>query len=672
MTNSKGPYQMTLSLNVLNHLGIGLYSNVPAVLSEVVANAWDADAENVTITVDKKNKTITIEDDGHGMTVDDVNNKYLRVGYKRREKPGEAMTPSFKRPVMGRKGIGKLSLFSIANVIEVHSIKGGIPHGFIMDLKQIEDAIKDSERDGTEKQYKPEAISPETVKIDRGTRIILSNLKRQLRSDKWLRRRLARRFSIIGEFHHFNIVLNDKLITIEDRDYFDKLQYIWTYGEKGKEVLQVARKLIHNEDRSVLIEQAQNNEPLEIEGWIGTAEQAGQLKDSDTKETLNKIVVMVRGKLAQEDILEEFGEGGVYSKYIIGEIHADFLDDNAKEDIATTSRQKIIEEDTRYHSLKEKLRDELKYIQQQWTDLRNEGGRRKAMSIPQIKKWFSSLNPDHKKAAGKLFGKIYQLPIDNLDELRQLLIGSVFAFESLKLRNLLHRLEDISTDNLSLLREIFTQLDDLEASSYYQISKERLEVIKTLGNLVDENALERAFQEHLFKHLWLLDPSWERATNTVVMEKPISKALQTVYSSLSPEEKGNRVDIFYSTTANKHVIIELKRASRTLSTDDILPQVKKYRKAAMKVLKEMRRENEPIELVCVVGKELSDWKDTPKGEKESRDMLGAINARIVMYDELINNAREAYKDYLNREEKAGRVHRLIMSISKEDIKAMSP
>ena len=43
---------MRLSLNVLNHLGIYLYSNTAAVLSEVVANAWDADAENVTITID--------------------------------------------------------------------------------------------------------------------------------------------------------------------------------------------------------------------------------------------------------------------------------------------------------------------------------------------------------------------------------------------------------------------------------------------------------------------------------------------------------------------------------------------------------------------------------------------------------------------------------------------
>ena len=41
------PYEMTVDLNVIEHLGINLYSNIAAVLSEAVANAWDADAEHV-------------------------------------------------------------------------------------------------------------------------------------------------------------------------------------------------------------------------------------------------------------------------------------------------------------------------------------------------------------------------------------------------------------------------------------------------------------------------------------------------------------------------------------------------------------------------------------------------------------------------------------------------
>ena len=82
---------MTISLNVLTHLGMGLYSNIAAVLSEVVANSWDADAENVCISIDTENKKIIIQDDGHGMTVEDANQKYLsrwiRATQVRKKKP---------------------------------------------------------------------------------------------------------------------------------------------------------------------------------------------------------------------------------------------------------------------------------------------------------------------------------------------------------------------------------------------------------------------------------------------------------------------------------------------------------------------------------------------------------------------------------------------------------
>jgi hypothetical protein len=73
------PYEMTLSLNVLHHLGLNLYSSMPAVLSEVVANAWDADAATVTITLDIQasplQSKIVIQDDGIGMTLGDVNQR---------------------------------------------------------------------------------------------------------------------------------------------------------------------------------------------------------------------------------------------------------------------------------------------------------------------------------------------------------------------------------------------------------------------------------------------------------------------------------------------------------------------------------------------------------------------------------------------------------------------
>ena len=45
---AKRPLEMKITLNALEHLGMNLYSTIPAVLSEIVANAWDADASQVS------------------------------------------------------------------------------------------------------------------------------------------------------------------------------------------------------------------------------------------------------------------------------------------------------------------------------------------------------------------------------------------------------------------------------------------------------------------------------------------------------------------------------------------------------------------------------------------------------------------------------------------------
>ena len=653
-------YSMTLSLNVLKHLGFGLYSNVPAVLSEAVANAWDADAEHVWIEIDPQAGRISIQDDGHGMTVNDVNERYLNVGYERRKSKGGARTPRFSRPVMGRKGIGKLSLFSIAKTVEVHTVRDTARHGFKMDTEKIEEVIVSE----TEESYHPDPVGEENVTICRGTKIILTNVKRQLhRSSQPLRRRLARRFSVIGSSHNFQVELDAMPVTIEDRGYHDKLQYMWTFGQSGLGAKAAAANLEHVEARAPEVNV--DAKSFSIDGWIGTVKEAGQLKDPDTKESINKIVVIVRGKLAQEDILEEFGEGGVYSKYIIGEIHADFLDQDDENDIATTSRQRIIEDDPRYEALTGYIQRELKVVQNKWSDLRNEEGRSVAVLVPEIRQWYRSLSDDHRVSASKLFGRINQLPIDNETHRRQLFISGILAFESLRFRNILHRIESISIGNLDVLNEVFIQLDDLEASAYFQISQDRLKVIEKLDGLVDEDAKERVLQECLFKHLWLLDPSWERATHTAVMERRINSALDGVYKGLSCEQKNLRLDIYYTTTGGKHVIVELKRASRILNTSDLVSQIERYYGAALDVLTASNREHEPLEFICVVGKALRDWS-RHEGKTRSQNMLAGTDARVVTYDELIGNSQQAYRDFLDKKHEAGRIYRLITSITPQD------
>lgn len=667
MTDPDPTYRMTLSLNMLKHLGFGLYSNVPAVLSEVVANAWDADAENVEIEIDRNGKKITIIDDGHGMSVEDVNDKYLYVGYERRNEAGGSRTPKFNRPVMGRKGIGKLSLFSIANNIEIHSAKDDQIHGFILDA----DVIQEKGKMGDE--YHPEVVSRSNIQIRKGTRIMLTDVKRQLnRSSIALRRRLARRFSIIGPDHQFRVILDGHEISLEDRGYEDKIQYIWTFGERGEAVGNRVKNRVRTEARHPDVNV--DGRSFEIGGWIGTARKAGDLKDPETHENLNGVVILVRGKLAQEDILDQFSEGGVYSKYVFGEIHADFLDQDEETDIATTSRQKIVEDDPRYLSLRNKLQNELKYIQSQWTNLRNEEGARVAEQIPAIKDWMQSLDPDHRRIAQKLFGRINQIPIDSDADKRQIFIGAILAFESLRFRKIVRRIEEISVDNLAALGEIFTQLDDIESSSYYLIIQDRIKVIKTLNDLVDNNEKEQAIKEHLSQNLWLLDPSWERATELPIrVERRITSELDAVYAGLNDEEKRSRLDIRYTSTGKRHVIIELKRANVSLRTSELESQIEKYHAAVSKVLEsDNDLRNDPLEFICVIGKPLRDWSNPRQSRQGSMKRLAALDARVVMYDELINNAEKAYQDYLAKQKKAGELYKLITSISEEDFRALSP
>ena len=143
----------------MQHLGLNLYSNVPAVLSEVVANAWDADAGQVRIALNKAQGRIVIEDDGCGMTRDEVVDRFLLVGYQRRlRQPGR--TPERGRSPMGRKGIGKLSLFSIANLITVETTRDGERTALRMHLDAVRVAIEDNQG-----EYQPDELSNFRVRL---------------------------------------------------------------------------------------------------------------------------------------------------------------------------------------------------------------------------------------------------------------------------------------------------------------------------------------------------------------------------------------------------------------------------------------------------------------------------------------------------------------------------
>lgn len=651
---SDNKYKMTLSLNVLNHLGINLYSNIQSVLSEIVANAWDAEAENVRITCDWDSKTITVLDDGSGMDIDDINEKYLNVGYDRRKASG-GTTPIKERKVMGRKGIGKLSLFSIANNVELHSAKAGQEaEAFRMTVDDIRAKVG-SGGDGT---YHPTPITPDTS-VTKGTKIILTNLKQSIFRDATvaaLRKKISRRFSIIGDAEGFNVFIGENKVTIEDRQYFNKLQYVWLYGG-----YQIEANSARNIEQKTVRDGIIGETGYTIKGWIGTAENSSQLKDEG--ENLNKISIIIRGKVAQEDILSHFNIGSIYSKYIIGEIQADFLDDDDQDDIATSSRQQIREDDPRYRALRDYILSELKSeIKNDWEGLRAKEGTQKALAFPPIQQWFSKLPHNSQGKAKALFGKINQIAENEVD-LKTLLKQGVLAFEALHHKEELEKLDSLTPENIQQNLAIFNNFSDYEASLYHQITRTRISVIENLQEKVDANVKERIIQQHLFDHLWLLDPSWERAKGTEFMEQRVATEFDNIKAGLDPDEESGRIDIKYRTMAGKHIIIELKRASVVTDIYSLMSQMGKYRNGLDKILRTIHGADfyAPIECISVVGKPLKGWDD-PRAMQEDKITADSKNMRIVQYDYLLENAYRAYKEYLDAKGNANRITQLLDQI----------
>ncbi|EPA9744691.1 ATP-binding protein [Cronobacter malonaticus] len=649
-------FEIKIDLNVLNHLGMSLYSNTPAVLTEIISNAWDADAHNVDITLDVENETVIIKDDGHGMSKDDIINRFLKVGYARRES-GRFKSDVLQRQVMGRKGIGKLAMFSLANRIQVFSHKKDFPpQGFEVDVDELQRCIKSS------KQYIANTINiPQELPI--GTTIILMDLKKSIdKTQTYLRKRLARRFSIIGPGHGFIVKINGVEITTEDRDFLSDIEFLWEFGPSDPSRVNSCKNL----SQKSLLDNVITFDGIDhrITGYIGSVEKPSQLK-KDPEISNNTITVISNGRVFEEDILLEFGSAKVFTNYLVGELVADFLDENEKPDMATSSRQKLQQNDPRYPVIKGFLERTLQKIDKEWDEWRRAKGLDEVKSTsPAVSKWLDSLSRHERNSAEKLLGKINTFRFSGDEENQKaakktVLKNTVLAFERLRIKDNLDALDKISDLNSEHFREVFASVNDIEASLFYEITSQRLKVIEKFQKITDDNELERAVQKYLYDHLWLLDPSWERVTGSTVMEQTLTKELKEV----NPDaESGARIDIAFKTISGKHIIIEMKRPRVYPDIADLVNQGRKYVLATEQWFKNNPNscpggKIPPIDVVFLVGKGYDG-----SGDGYIRGQLMSINGKVLTYSDLIIQSKQAYAEYQNKRDDAARIMQIVDGI----------
>jgi hypothetical protein len=111
---------------------LGPVANTPDVaLTELVANAWDAGAATVDLTIpDDFGQRLIVEDDGTGMSSADFRKKWMTLGYDRvREQGYWADFPpersQWKRRAYGRNGIGRHGMLCFASEYQVETRRSG-------------------------------------------------------------------------------------------------------------------------------------------------------------------------------------------------------------------------------------------------------------------------------------------------------------------------------------------------------------------------------------------------------------------------------------------------------------------------------------------------------------------------------------------------------------------
>jgi hypothetical protein len=113
-----------LSAKVFGHLSRGLYRTPAGAIKELISNSFDADATLVRIhTGFPRFETFSCEDDGTGLSQDEfyrLMNQGIGTSYKRSSTTA-AVTQVYGRPLIGRLGLGILSLAQICTRFEILS-----------------------------------------------------------------------------------------------------------------------------------------------------------------------------------------------------------------------------------------------------------------------------------------------------------------------------------------------------------------------------------------------------------------------------------------------------------------------------------------------------------------------------------------------------------------------
>lgn len=119
---------------IIADISTGVYRSPAAAIKELVSNAFDADATKVSIATDAPRfRTLVVEDNGVGMSIDKFLDVMQHIGGSNKRITYQ-QSEIFKRPLIGRIGIGLLAVAQLGNRFYVSSSQRGKAKRFLAEI----------------------------------------------------------------------------------------------------------------------------------------------------------------------------------------------------------------------------------------------------------------------------------------------------------------------------------------------------------------------------------------------------------------------------------------------------------------------------------------------------------------------------------------------------------
>lgn len=613
----------------IDALGIQMYQKPTAAIAELIANAWDADASSVNVTLPTSlspGAEIVIADDGHGMTFSVCQEHYLKVGRNPR-KDGISTTKQ-GRPMLGRKGIGKFAGFGIAKkiIVETTSDDTGERTVFELDL----DKLRSDEfiEAGRHPIKIIEADEPnEAQKSKHGTIIRLAALTlSRVQNPRQFAERMAKRFLLAANAESFKVIVNDIALAELDVSADAQFDFPQEYRQDERpDGLRIA-----------------NGEGIEKIGEDEIRWRVRFRKEPIDDPEFRGVSVFCGIKVAQAPFFFELSGGlsGQHGQqYLFGHVKADYLDQFG-DDIITTERQRINWEHAGAQPLLDWGQARLKALLAIWQDRRAEERTRQIdQKLTPFAYRLERLQSSERRTVSRAIRKLASISTMSNTEFADLASAILTAWEQGRLREIIEKIAELSDADAGIIKSIMGETQILTALHMGEVLRTKLELVRGLRKRVEERHLENAIRDYIAEHPWLIDQRYELYKK----ETSLSKIIEEVAASIKLDRHPDfsmRVDLLLA--SGDHLeLLEFMRPGIVIDREHIDRFTQYVDELRARILTStggpFRR---------ITGTIVADRLEKSAGNQQAISRLQDADMYALEWEMLLANSERRYREYL--------------------------